>query len=154
MIGGAGALFLLVNGRVMGASGILGSLVDGSAGGTRGEKLAFLAGLVLVPPLLVPLYDVVDTRLTQNPWLLVIAGLLTDESSRTVDRVPALGELPVLGGLFRSSAFRDRKTELVVFVTPRYAEPDRPGAIPAPQRSVDDTRAGFEQARDRIRMAE
>ena len=28
------------------------------------------------------------------------------------------------------------------------------GAIPAPQRSVDDTRAGFEQARDRIRMAE
>jgi uncharacterized membrane protein YedE/YeeE len=82
MIGGAGALFLLVNGRVMGASGILGSLVDGSAGGTRGEKLAFLAGLVLVPPLLVPLYDVVDTRLTQNPWLLVIAGLLVGFGTR------------------------------------------------------------------------
>lgn len=82
MIGGAGALFLLVNGRVMGASGILGSLVDGSAVGTRGEKLAFLAGLVLVPPLLVPLYDVVDTRLTQNPWLLVIAGLLVGFGTR------------------------------------------------------------------------
>ncbi|MEN9314471.1 MAG: Type pilus biosis and competence protein pilQ precursor [Pseudomonadota bacterium] len=85
---------------------------------------------------------------------LVIAGLLTDESSRTVDRVPALGELPVLGGLFRSSAFRDRKTELVVFVTPRYAEPDRPGAIPAVRRSADETRAALEQTRDRIRMAE
>ena len=82
MIGGAGALFLLVNGRVMGASGILGSLVDGTAGGTRGEKLAFLAGLVLVPPLLVPLYDVVDTRLTQNTSLLVIAGLLVGFGTR------------------------------------------------------------------------
>ncbi len=75
MIGGAGALYLLVNGRIMGASGILGGLVDGSGRSTWAERLAFLAGLVLFPPLLVPLYDKVDTRVTDNLWLLVAAGL-------------------------------------------------------------------------------
>jgi uncharacterized membrane protein YedE/YeeE len=82
MIGGAGALYLLVNGRIMGASGILGGLVDGSGRDTRAERLAFLAGLVLFPPLLVPLYDKVDTRLTGNIWLLVAAGLLVGLGTR------------------------------------------------------------------------
>lgn len=82
MIGCAGALYLLVNGRVMGASGILGGLVDGTGRSTWAERLAFLAGLVLVPPLLVPLYDKVDTRLTGNVWLLIAAGLLVGFGTR------------------------------------------------------------------------
>ncbi len=56
---------------------------------------------------------------------LVIAGLIAEESSRSIDRVPALGDLPVLGNLFRSRAFRDHQTELAVFVTPRFVEPPR-----------------------------
>ncbi|MEN9775707.1 MAG: Type pilus biosis and competence protein pilQ precursor [Pseudomonadota bacterium] len=55
---------------------------------------------------------------------LVIAGLLSEETSRNVDRMPALGDLPILGRLFRSRLYRDRKTELVVFVTPRFVNPD------------------------------
>lgn len=82
MIGCAGALYLLVNGRIMGASGILGGLVDGSGRSTWAERLAFLAGLILVPPLMVPLYDRVDTRLTDNIWLLVAAGLLVGFGTR------------------------------------------------------------------------
>lgn len=53
---------------------------------------------------------------------LVIAGLLTDEGSRNLDKVPAAGDLPVLGPLFRSRQFRDRQTELAVFITPRFVE--------------------------------
>jgi len=82
MIGGAGALFLLMNGRIMGASGIVGGLVDGSGRSNWGERLAFLAGLILFPPLLVGLYDHVDTRLTDNIWLLVVAGLLVGFGTR------------------------------------------------------------------------
>ena len=82
MIGGAGALYLLVNGRVMGASGIIGGLVDGSGRDTWAERLAFLVGLIAVPPLLVPLYDKVDTRLTDNVWLLIAAGLLVGFGTR------------------------------------------------------------------------
>lgn len=54
---------------------------------------------------------------------LVIAGLLTDESARNMDRVAGASELPVLGPLFRSRQFRDRQTELVVFITPRFVAP-------------------------------
>jgi len=64
-----------------------------------------------------------EVNLRENETL-VIAGLLSEETSRNVDRVPALGELPVLGKLFRSRMFRDRQTELVVFVTPRLVSED------------------------------
>lgn len=82
MIGSAGALFLLMNGRIMGASGIIGGLVDGSGRANWTERAAFLAGLVAVPALLVPIYGSVDTRLTDNVWLLVAAGLLVGFGTR------------------------------------------------------------------------
>lgn len=82
MIGGAGALYLLVNGRIMGASGILGGLVDRSGWSTAAERMAFVAGLVLIPPLLVPLYRVVDTRITDNVAVIVAGGLLVGLGTR------------------------------------------------------------------------
>lgn len=82
MIGSAGALYLLVNGRVMGASGIVGGLVDRSGWATWAERLSFLAGVVLVPPLLVPLYDRVDTHITTNWAVIVVAGLLVGVGTR------------------------------------------------------------------------
>ena len=82
MIGAAAGVYLLVNGRIMGASGILGDLADGTAGPSGREKLAFLLGLVAVPPLLVPLYRVVDTHVTANPLVLVVAGLLVGIGTR------------------------------------------------------------------------
>src|SRR5690606_29232458 len=54
---------------------------------------------------------------------LVIAGLLSEDASRSIDRMPGLGELPILGALFRSREFRNNKTELVVFITPRFVTP-------------------------------
>lgn len=72
LIGGAASLYLLVNGRVMGISGILGGLVDGSGRGTWTERAAFIAGLVAVPGVL-GLAAGAETHLTTN-WLLIIAG--------------------------------------------------------------------------------
>lgn len=81
---------------------------------------------------------------------LVIAGLLSEESSKSIDRVPGLGELPILGKLFRSREFRDRKTDLVVFITPRFV-----GAGSAAQRAAfEQSAARFEQAREQLRMAD
>lgn len=53
---------------------------------------------------------------------LVLAGLLQREHNLTVDKVPLLGELPVLGALFRSKRYQNKETELVVFVTPRFVD--------------------------------
>ena len=82
LIGAAGALYLLVNGRVMGASGILGGLVDGSGWSSLAERLSFLAGLILVPIALVPLYTEVDTHLTSNLAVIIVAGLLVGVGTR------------------------------------------------------------------------
>lgn len=82
MIGSAGALYLLVNGRVMGASGILGGLVDRTGWSTAAERLAFIAGLIAIPPLMVPLYEVVDTHITGNVAVIVAAGLLVGIGTR------------------------------------------------------------------------
>lgn len=82
MIGGAGALYLLMNGRVMGASGILGGLVDGSGLATAAERLAFLTGLVGIPTLVLAFADAPDTQLTDS-WLIILsAGLLVGVGTR------------------------------------------------------------------------
>ena len=82
LIGVAGAVYLLGNGRIMGASGIIGGLIDGTARSAWKERTAFLAALVLVPLLMVPFVTNSDTHLTQNPILLVIAGLLVGVGTR------------------------------------------------------------------------
>lgn len=82
LIGTGGAVYLLANGRIMGASGILGGLVDGSGRSDAWERLAFLAGVVLLPVLLYPLYGAVDTHATSNWAVLVAAGLLVGLGTR------------------------------------------------------------------------
>ena len=52
-----------------------------------------------------------------------IAGLLKDEIREIVSRFPVLGDIPVLGALFRSSSFQKRESELIVIVTPHLVKP-------------------------------
>lgn len=83
MIGLAAALYLLANGRVMGASGIVGGLVDGSARGEAArERGAFLLGLVVVPALIV-LGRGGDTIHASGPLgLFAVAGLMVGLGTR------------------------------------------------------------------------
>lgn len=82
LIGCAGAVYLLGNGRIMGASGILGGLVDGTARDAAAERLAFLAALIAVPALLFMSGARVDTHATDNWPLLVAGGLLVGLGTR------------------------------------------------------------------------
>lgn len=59
-----------------------------------------------------------EVNLKENETL-VISGLVSSEMSKDISKVPFLGDLPVLGRLFRSENFRNKQTELVFFVTPR-----------------------------------
>lgn len=52
---------------------------------------------------------------------LAMAGLLSDETRTSVEGIPGLKDLPVLGALFRSNDYRRRETELVILVTPYLA---------------------------------
>lgn len=82
LIGIGGAVYLLVNGRIMGASGIIGGLVDGSAGNQTRERLGFVAGLVLAPTFLAYVFLKPDTHLTGNYLAIVAAGLLVGLGTR------------------------------------------------------------------------
>ena len=61
-----------------------------------------------------------------------IAGLLQDDFEDTVDQVPWIGDLPVLGALFRSSSYRREQSELVIIVTPHLVSPTRGEALALP----------------------
>jgi uncharacterized membrane protein YedE/YeeE len=83
MIGAGGAVYLLGNGRIMGASGILGGLIDGSGRSTAMERLVFIAALVVTPMILIPLYSVeISTHVTDNWAVLVAAGLAVGVGTR------------------------------------------------------------------------
>ncbi len=82
MIGGAAASYLLVNGRIMGASGIIGGLVDGTGRDSLAERLSFLAGLIAVPALAAWLAGGAETHLTGNWVVIAVAGLLVGLGTR------------------------------------------------------------------------
>ncbi|MEZ3134638.1 type IV pilus secretin PilQ [Stutzerimonas kunmingensis] len=50
---------------------------------------------------------------------IVIGGVFSNTQSKSVDKVPLLGDLPFVGRLFRRDLVQDRKSELLVFITPR-----------------------------------
>ncbi|ASP20948.1 sulfur transport [Antarctobacter heliothermus] len=82
LIGTGGAIYLLGNGRIMGASGIIGGLVDGSGWSTAAERAIFLIGVALLPVLLAPFYREVDPHITDNYAVLIAAGLLVGIGTR------------------------------------------------------------------------
>ena len=82
LIGTGGAVYLLGNGRIMGASGIIGGLVDGSGWSTVAERILFLIGVALLPVLLMPLYREVDPHITDDYAVYAAAGLLVGIGTR------------------------------------------------------------------------
>jgi pilus assembly protein CpaC len=70
----------------------------------------------------------VDTVVELAPGqTLAIGGLLSEHTRGVSSKVPALGDLPVLGALFSSQSYQDSETELVVMVTPELVAPLNPG---------------------------
>jgi pilus assembly protein CpaC len=65
-----------------------------------------------------------------------MAGLLRRDFSSTVRQLPLLGNIPIIGTLFRSTAFNRDETELVIIVTPRLVRPVRPENLAAPTDRV------------------
>jgi pilus assembly protein CpaC len=64
---------------------------------------------------------------------LFISGLITANSGRELDKIPILGEVPVLGALYRSKAFSKNESELVVAVRPEIILPGTPGQLKLPE---------------------
>ncbi|AUH63986.1 YeeE/YedE family protein [Paracoccus zhejiangensis] len=82
MIGLAAAMFLLLNGRIMGASGLLGGLIDGSGRANAPERAVFIAALILVPALLSRAGIGGPALPVAGLGVMVLAGLLVGIGTR------------------------------------------------------------------------
>ncbi len=86
---------------------------------------AGLQGVVVVPTVL-PRFRVRQVTATVNVWdgqTVVLGGLISDNTASSKDKVPVLGDLPVVGRLFRSEIKTVEKKNLMIFVTPTIIDP-------------------------------
>jgi pilus assembly protein CpaC len=79
----------------------------------------------LVPPLI--LREASTTIELRDGQSFVIGGLLQNVSTTAQDQLPWLGDVPVLGTLFRSAQYRKNETDLAIIVTPHIVRPISPG---------------------------
>ena len=82
LIGLGGLILLIFNGRIMGASGILGQLIDVKQDTENLERIVFLSGVIAAPLFVLQFSDFSKTNLTSNTIQLILAGLLVGAGTR------------------------------------------------------------------------
>jgi pilus assembly protein CpaC len=70
-----------------------------------------------------------------------LAGLLDNNETRSLSKVPVLGDIPILGNLFKSTSFQKNETELMFIVTAHLVKPVSPDDLPA-LRGIDGLKKG------------
>jgi len=111
----------------------------------RPEVSSLMGSTVELGEFRVPSFRVrrADTRVeVGSGQTFAIAGLFQRESSQDMDKLPLLGDVPILGNLFRSKRFQRNETELVILITPYLVEPVRARTLATPldaQRGVPAT---------------
>ncbi|MDR9750850.1 type II and III secretion system protein family protein [Pseudomonas sp. SZMC_28357] len=101
----------------------------------RPEVSSLMGSTVELGEFRVPSFRVrrADTRVeVGSGQTFAIAGLFQRESSQDMDKLPLLGDVPILGNLFRSKRFQRNETELVILITPYLVEPVRGRTLATP----------------------
>jgi len=96
-----------------------------------------------------PVLDIreADTvAITPDGQTVVIGGLMQTTKTENVTKIPLLGDVPLLGNLFRRTQISDAKTELIIFLTPHIVEaPTQLAALSARQRDRSDAVKGLNE---------
>lgn len=74
----------------------------------------------------------------ESGMTFAMAGMINETSRQTTARIPVLGEIPLVGSLFRYVKHERNESELVIFVTPRLVRPMAPGELPPLPTSYED----------------
>ena len=117
-----------------------------SAGSTTATTKKAVLGLTVTPQITPDDRVILDVYVSQDSWAagssqnmntnqittqvllhngetVIIGGIYNQQLTESVEKVPLLGDLPILGALFRQKAVNDKRTELLVFLTPRIIKP-------------------------------
>jgi pilus assembly protein CpaC len=77
---------------------------------------------------------------------IVLSNLFHADEQKNVSKVPLLGHIPIIGELFKSRMFTEKKSELCVFVTPRVVNPDTPKIL----KMITDVKSRYKRARSEV----
>jgi general secretion pathway protein D len=96
----------------------------------------------------------VDTTvIVQDNHTVVIGGLIDDIIDNSENKVPCLGEVPILGWLFKSMNSKDNKTNLYVFITPRVIKsPEEADEVYRKKKDEIDNVTGGGTGKDSIKL--
>lgn len=110
------------------------SQVDSSS---PGQVIAYGSSLLGSAPVYAPNVNVTSANtvvVTPNGQTVVIGGLISNTKSSADTKVPFLGDIPILGALFKASSKADAKTELLMFLTPHIVDaPSQLTAMSGPE---------------------
>jgi general secretion pathway protein D len=80
------------------------------------------------------------TVLVQDNHTLVIGGLIDDNRTSNETKVPGLGDIPLLGWLFKTQSDANQKTNLYIFITPRVVKsPEEADRLVSDKKSLPDS---------------
>lgn len=85
---------------------------------TRGDTVSTSTG----PAVAIDTQEISTQVLVENGETIVLGGIFQQVSTNDVAKVPILGDIPYIGGLFRSTSTIEQKRELLIFVTPKIIE--------------------------------
>jgi pilus assembly protein CpaC len=77
---------------------------------------------------------------------IVLSGVFSHDEQKAVSKLPGLGQIPIIGELFKNRAFDSTKRELVIFVTPRIVNPDSDKI----RTIIEDVKQRYKQARGEV----
>ena len=85
------------------------------------HKIVITTNGMAIPPLTMRKAE--STIVLASGQTMAIGGLIANEMSKDVQKIPFLGDIPILGNLFKSTTFNKNETELLIFITPTIVDP-------------------------------
>ncbi len=83
---------------------------------------------------------------TPSGQTVILGGMMTSSKAKTDTKIPILGDIPLLGNLFKHSVKNDSQTELIIFLTPYIVQsPTELAALTAAERAKTDAPKSFDQ---------
>ncbi len=117
-----------------------------------GQVIAQGGGLLGSSPIYAPNLDVrsADTVVvTPDAEPVVIGGLIGDDRSTSVTKVPFLGDIPLLGNLFKATTKNHNKTDLLIFLTPHIVQaPEQLAPVPAMEKGLFSSPTNYAPEKD------
>lgn len=92
------------------------------------------------------------TMMVKDGETIILGGLISNSKQATINKIPILGDIPVLGLIFRNKNYQDKKKEVIVFITPHILTNDNRQTISRQryQNSINRTKRGDDILEDAI----